>query len=59
MSDTDNQQPQPEAGATDEAVALHGAQAREEQYEQPETVALDSDTLIAKTSDDESDNEQA
>lgn len=37
----------PEAGATPEAEALHGAQARAEQYPQPEAVALDGDTRIA------------
>lgn len=53
---SDMQDPQePEAGATEEAVALHGVRAREEQHEQPEAVALDSDTLIAKDEDQESD----
>lgn len=38
---------QPEDGATPEAVALHGSQAREERFAQPDTVALPADTLVA------------
>lgn len=37
----------PEAGATPEAVAMHGDKARAEKYDQPEAVALDGDTLIS------------
>lgn len=37
----------PEAGATEEAVALHGDRARAEQHAQPETVDLPAGTLIA------------
>lgn len=36
---------------TEQAKALHGDEARQEQYDQPEAVALDSDTLIAKDED--------
>lgn len=32
---------------TPEAKALHGTKAQVEQHEQPETVALDSDTQIS------------
>jgi hypothetical protein len=35
------------ADTTPEADALHGEKAREEQYAQPEAVAIDGDTLIA------------
>lgn len=37
----------PEAGATDEAVALHGDRARAERYEQPDAVELPAGTRIA------------
>lgn len=43
---------QPEAGATEEGIALHGNKAREERYEQPDAVELPGGTLIA-TGDDE------
>jgi len=38
----------PEAGATEEGIALHGDEARAETHEQPETVELPAGTLIAK-----------
>jgi hypothetical protein len=41
----------PEAGATDEAIALHGDRAAAEKYEQPsgdEVVTLPGDTVVAK-----------
>lgn len=44
----------PEAGATEEGIALHGDEARAETHDQPETVALPGDTLIAKGEDDDS-----
>lgn len=45
----------PEPGATEEALALHGDKAREERYDQPEAVTLDSSTRIAtaEPNDDE------
>jgi hypothetical protein len=54
--DTQRQADGPEAGATPEAIALHGDQAREERHEQPEAVTLDGDTRIA-TSDARSGDE--
>jgi hypothetical protein len=41
----------PEAGATEEAIALHGNRAAAERYEQPdeaEVVTLPGDTIVAK-----------
>lgn len=56
-SDTDNATGNaPEAGATPEAVAMHGDKARAEKYDQPETVALDGDTLISDRQAEGNDN---
>lgn len=49
----DNAEQHPDEGATTEAVALHGDQARAETHEQPEAVTLDGSTRIA-TSDPDS-----
>lgn len=38
---------EPEAGASEQAVAMHGGQAREEKYPQPDAVTLPGDTRIA------------
>ena len=38
---------------TEAAEILHGDRARTEEHEQPATVALDGDTLIAKDEDDD------
>lgn len=47
---------QPEQGQpTEEAAALHGEQAAEEKYPQPEAVTLDGDTRIATGDDPEDD----
>ena len=46
----------PEAGATPEAVAMHGEQARAEKYDQPDAVTLDTDTRIS-TPDEDADSE--
>jgi len=45
----------PEDGATAEAIALHGDEARAEQHEQPETVDLPAGTKIAVAETDEDD----
>jgi hypothetical protein len=46
----------PEAGATEEAVALHGDRARAEQHEQPgDVVDLPAGTRIAAHDDDMTD----
>lgn len=54
----DTSEQQPEEGATPEAVALHGDQARAETHPQPEVVTLPGDTHIATgETDDEDDDE--
>lgn len=59
-----NELNEPEAGATEQAIAMHGGQAREEKFAQPEATPLPADTLIAtpggydpNTDDDEGDDE--
>lgn len=54
---TKTQNDEPEEGATPEAVALHGSQARAEQHEQPDAMPLDGDTLIARPATDDTDTE--
>lgn len=48
----------PEDGATPEAVAMHGDQARTEQYPQPEAVTLDGGTRIATGDGDAGDERE-
>jgi hypothetical protein len=50
------QQDEPEQGATAEAVALHGSEARAERHPQPESVTLDGDTRIATSEPAEADD---
>lgn len=53
-----DEQAGPEAGATPEAVALHGDRARAEQHEQPEAVTLPGDTRIATSDAEATDNKR-
>lgn len=46
-----------EQGATPEAVALHGDQARAERYDQPDAIELPAGTRIAAEADPDADRE--